>query len=426
MENDKIINITSDFELLNEGDAFASVSLNPLYQWAKMVVCDTDPNGNNQQIEESEFDNLIKTGINSPIKMAEYKISDTHKEAFGRPIGVISKLKKDGNKLIALAALWKKERPEDIALLKDMYTKGNPPNVSWEISYANSEISDGVEKLRGCILNGLAIVNLPAYQGRTPFVAMSSLEVEEVTAELGEASVWTRAYISTLPDSAFLYIEDGDIEDSNGNKSKQSVRYFPYRDKNGIIDVAHLNNALASLPNSALSEDTKKEIEGKAQKLLQETNPSTEANTNKMEELERITIELAETKALLKEKEDLLKEKETEFSTQLASLQGELTPLKEFKEQFDAEKDKVEKLASIKTKFKEAGLEKDEKYFEDKGDSLLKMQEEELEFMLQELVGFAKSNESSASVNVPLFTGVTAVEREEILKALRDRKTKSK
>lgn len=426
MEDKQTIQITSDIELLSDGDAFASVSLNPLYQWAKLVVCDSDPNGNKQQIEENEFDNLIKTGINSPVKMAERKISNGHEEAFGHAIGVVSQLKKEGNKLLALAALWKKERPDDIAMLKSMYTKGNPPNVSWEISYENSEIVDGVEKLKGCILNGLAVVAMPAYQGRTPFVAMSSLEVEEVTAELGEAAVWTKAYIDELPDSAFLFIEDGGELGADGKTQPRSKRLFPYTDKNGNKDVAHLNNSISRLKESDLDNELKDKLVGIATELLQETNSSTEENTNKMEELEKLTNELAETKNLLAEKERLLAEKETEFSTKLASLEDEIKPLKDFKEQIDAEKEKVEKLTSIKTKFKEAGLEKDDKYFEEKQEALLKMPEDELDFMLQELVGFAKSNESSASGKVPLFTGETLPDTKEIVQALRDRKTKSK
>jgi hypothetical protein len=425
VEDNKIMQITSDIELLNDGEAFASVSLNPLYQWAKLVVCDSDPNGNNEQIEEAEFGNLIKTGINAPVKMAERNISNGHAEAFGHPIGVISQLKQEGNKLLALAALWKKERPDDIALLKDMYTKGNPPNVSWEISYAGSETLDGIKKFKGCVLNGLAVVNLPAYQGRTPFVAMSSLEVEEVTAELGEASIWTRAYIDDLPDSAFLFVEDGGKLGTDGKTEPRSKRLFPYIDKNGNKDVAHLNNSIARLAESELNENVKNKLVRKATKLLQETNSSTEENTQTMEELEKVTSELEKANALIVEKDNLLKEKETEFSTQLASLQDELKPLKEFKEQIDAEKEKVKKLASIKTKFKEAGLDKDDTYFEDKKEALLKMQVEELDFMLQELVGFAQSTESSASVRVPFVTGVTPIEREEIIKALRDRKAKT-
>lgn len=172
--------LDAKFEFLEDdstekGEAFSAISLNPFFQWAKIVVTDDLPNANRMRIPQSEFENIIKTGINAPIKMAQAEISPGHKEAFGQPIGVITNLTKESNKIIALAALWKKERPEDIAKLKDMYLNGNPPNVSWEVSYTESSYNDeGIEELLGTSLDGLAIVGLPAYRGRTSFVAMSS------------------------------------------------------------------------------------------------------------------------------------------------------------------------------------------------------------------------------------------------------------
>ena len=172
--------LDTKFEFLEDdspelGEAFSAISLNPFFQWAKIVVTDDLPNANKMRIPQSEFDNMIKTGINAPIKMAQAEISPGHKEAFGNPIGVIANLTKESNRIIALAALWKKERPEDIAKLKEMYTNGNPPNVSWEVSYTEASVTeDGIEELLGTSLDGLAIVGLPAYRGRTPFVAMSA------------------------------------------------------------------------------------------------------------------------------------------------------------------------------------------------------------------------------------------------------------
>jgi hypothetical protein len=169
------IKLESQIELIDSTDeAFSSVSLNPNFQWGKVVICDDQPNLNKMRIPESEFDNLIRTGINSPIKMDYGKITG-HEEAQGKPIGVISQIKKETNKLIALVALWKKEREEDIAMLKDMYLKNQPPQTSWEIGYSEMKTDDkGIQDLFGTMLNGLAVVANPAYAGRTGFVAMSS------------------------------------------------------------------------------------------------------------------------------------------------------------------------------------------------------------------------------------------------------------
>lgn len=180
--------IDCNLEFIEEGEeneAFASVTLNPNFQWAKIIVTDDKPNVNKQRVPLEEFDNLIKTGVHAPIKMQRGKISDGHQEGFGNPLGTITALRKVDDRVEALAALWKRERPEDIATLKDMYTKGTPPNVSWEIGYSDLEVDkEGIETLKDVSLNGLCIVGLPAYAGRTPFIAMASKETDKENKEI--------------------------------------------------------------------------------------------------------------------------------------------------------------------------------------------------------------------------------------------------
>lgn len=292
------LNIATKFELIKEenelGDAFASVSLNPFIQWATIVVTDDLPNGNKERVPLDEYDNLIKSGVHAPIKMAEEEISEGHEEAYGRPIGTITQLVQEGNKLIALAALWKKERPEDIKLLKEMYSDGNPPNVSWEISFKEAELGeDGVTTLKGLYLNGLAVVGIPAYKGRTQFVAMSSKNKEK---------------------------EDFSVEELEKLKTK----------------VAELETSL---------DDLKKEI---------------------------------------KEKNKTLAENDVELET-----------LREFKADTEKKNEEVEKFAAIKEKFSEAEIEKDDEYFEKKKEILLGLDENALDFMIQEMVAFSELTDES-------------------------------
>jgi hypothetical protein len=58
--------------------------------------------------------------------------------------------------------------------------------------------------------------------------------------DLEEAAKWTRAYINSLPDSAFIYIEPG----YKAGLDKRA-RHLPYKDDTGKIDLPHLRNALA-------------------------------------------------------------------------------------------------------------------------------------------------------------------------------------
>lgn len=79
---------------------------------------------------------------------------------------------------------------------------------------------------------------------------------------------WTRAYINTLPDSAFLYIEPGGTKDDDGKTVPRSLRHFPYRSRTGEVDIHHLNNARARIGNSHVSEAAKREAFEKSERAL--------------------------------------------------------------------------------------------------------------------------------------------------------------
>jgi hypothetical protein len=74
-------------------------------------------------------------------------------------------------------------------------------------------------------------------------LTMASTEEELIdlfSDDLEEAAKWTRAYINSLPDSAFIYIEPGYKEGQD-----KRARHLPYKDDGGKIDLPHLRNALA-------------------------------------------------------------------------------------------------------------------------------------------------------------------------------------
>lgn len=95
--------------------------------------------------------------------------------------------------------------------------------------------------------------------------AISSIEASYAGLEM---AVWTRAYINDLPDSAFLYIAPGGEKDDEGKTKPRSLRKFPYKDKNGKVDLPHLRNAIARIPQSNLSADLKDSLQAKARKIL--------------------------------------------------------------------------------------------------------------------------------------------------------------
>ncbi|HEY2302180.1 MAG TPA: HK97 family phage prohead protease [Acidimicrobiales bacterium] len=71
---------------------------------------------------------------------------------------------------------------------------------------------------------------------------------------------WDPAYINALPDSAFLLV----YTDAKGAKQ----RLFPYRDASGKVDVPHLKNAGARIPQaSTISASQRMEAMAKYKKL---------------------------------------------------------------------------------------------------------------------------------------------------------------
>ena len=101
------------------------------------------------------------------------------------------------------------------------------------------------------------------------------VEVEEI-----DKAKWTNAYMNDLPDSAFAYVESGGEKDEEGKTKPRTLRHFPYKDKNGKVDLPHLRNALARVSQASLSEDVKNKIKRKLQRLARQNGV---AVTEKME-----------------------------------------------------------------------------------------------------------------------------------------------
>ncbi len=126
-------------------------------------------------------------------------------------------------------------------------------------------------------------------------------EPDEVSA------VWTTAYVNNLPDSAFLYIAPGGEKDEEGKTKPRNLRYFPYKDAGGGIDLPHLRNAIARIPQSnapGLDDVRKNSLQERARRILeqeqeksqepaQETKEPTEAQVFAAIALENIAAKLS-------------------------------------------------------------------------------------------------------------------------------------
>lgn len=362
-------------ELLNEAEfmdseeeAFAAIIKNPAVTWLKFVLTDDEPNGNKQRVPQSEFDNLIKTGVYMPVKMAFSGIKDGHEDSFA--LGVITNLRKVGNTVKAIAACWSRERQEDIDMLRKRIDEKKPINTSWEILYGDSETDEsGITSLKDIALRAVTIVGMPAYGGRTPILAI--------------ASMGTKAFTDSLPDDSFLYI-DGD------------TKLFPCKNKEGVLDIELIKESISSLSsNSELSDEIKQSLLEKATEFLTESTKSNEDIHDKedkeLKTIEELEMEVSTLKTALAEKDTAISEKEA----LLAEKEVELVSLNEYKENIEAEIKLNEKFASIKTKFTEAGIEKTEDYFVENKEKFLSLEESAVDFLLQELVSFKEATAST-------------------------------
>ena len=87
---------------------------------------------------------------------------------------------------------------------------------------------------------------------------------------------WSTAYMNDLPDSSFLYIEPGGTKDSDGKTTPRSLRHFPVKDANGNVDLDHVRNALARIPDSNVPDAAKAEATAKATAMLKSAGGDTD------------------------------------------------------------------------------------------------------------------------------------------------------
>jgi hypothetical protein len=95
-------------------------------------------------------------------------------------------------------------------------------------------------------------------------------EEEEDEAKKAGKAVWSTAYVNDLPDENFLYVEPGGEKDEDGKTVPRTLRHWPVRDDKGELDLAHVRNALARIPQTDVPQAVKDKAIADAKKLLEE------------------------------------------------------------------------------------------------------------------------------------------------------------
>jgi RNAse (barnase) inhibitor barstar len=83
-------------------------------------------------------------------------------------------------------------------------------------------------------------------------------EKQETEKPLQE-SEWDTKYINDLPDFAFAVISKGGEKDEEGKTVPRTLRHLPHHKADGSLDLPHLRNALARLPQTHLTDEEKAE-----------------------------------------------------------------------------------------------------------------------------------------------------------------------
>ena len=155
-------------------------STNPHQTMATFIFADDKPNLNKQGLPFSEFENIRKSAIGMPVKMkfTGYGASD-HEGSL--PIGVIADMEivtlaEDHHQLIAKAALWNDEFPEEVAWLKKAFAEGKAPGISYEVNYEDFNVQDSVKWLSNTFTGAATFVRVPAYGTRTALLSLASIQ----------------------------------------------------------------------------------------------------------------------------------------------------------------------------------------------------------------------------------------------------------
>lgn len=110
---------------------------------------------------------------------------------------------------------------------------------------------------------------------------MRALYMNVGDAAMKEFTFKATAEDNNLPDSAFLYVEDGGKKDDEGKTVPRSLRHLPYKTASGAIDAARLRNALSRLGQMNtgdtggdrwLTSSLRDSLRAKAEKILASVN----------------------------------------------------------------------------------------------------------------------------------------------------------
>lgn len=254
----------------------------PLLTIAKFIFADDKANDNNQGVKVEDFEDIIHTAIDMPVKILYSGDGDVKGHVGSIPIGHIKKVEKDtidnSNVLIGHAVLYSEEFPEEVSYLKESYAEGKAPGISYELLYKDSIVENGIEWLKSITTKAATFVKYPAYGSRTTLLALASQiesHAESMTVDQIVEHVINIAKIANIPISEVVdKLEDIEEETEEEDTDIGEASY----NKGGKIDME--------------LEDKVKELEADAATKQSEIDRLTSLVSEKEAEISKLNSEI--------------------------------------------------------------------------------------------------------------------------------------
>lgn len=187
-----MLRTTIESQLIEMSETATSDFKHPLLTTVKFIFADDKPNGNNQGIAYDDFDSVMQSAIDMPIKMRFLGEAGAGGHSGSVTIGHIRGMEKEdvedgSHRLIADGILYTGEYPEEVEFLKTAYAAGKAPGASWEIDYKDAKQEGLTSWLKGIVTRAATFVRNPAYGTRTALLALASnnnITDEELSTEL--------------------------------------------------------------------------------------------------------------------------------------------------------------------------------------------------------------------------------------------------
>lgn len=305
----------------------------PLQTRLSLILTDFEPNRNKQAIPRAEAENILRTAVNSPLKI-NFDGTEYYGHKGATPIGTIVEpvMGSDNGRevILAEAIVWNDINPEVDEHIKLAFAEG--VGTSWEIYFDEEKSTtdnNGVEWLGGCVFAGTCIVDTPAYgPNRTRLLAIAEeLHNRDTNSEkdnMADSTDVTQPNTEDTEVNPSAQAADDAVTFRNDVSAAMTVLSGIYEGFYQMLDESYeIEQQLATTDMSAVAEQFTKMVAGIQKRF--------DALKNKAAKAEELETELTTIKTAIAEAEEAkaAEVRLNERKSALAEIGIEIAPEKE-------------------------------------------------------------------------------------------------